>query len=212
MSAAGDAIEAWRPLTTGAPGERAILDELAGRYAEAHRRYHGVGHIGALARAFAWVAEAGPGWLEPREVQLAILFHDAIYEPLRADNEARSAQLARARLSGWSGVDVERVAAMIEATAAHGLADTEGDPDLAHFLDADTAILGAPPSVYDRYAEGVRQEFAAVPESLYVAGRRRFLSAQLERERLYHSASFGDRHEHAARANLRRELASLGQA
>src|SRR5690606_32680521 len=157
-AAAGGVRMSWRPLLDALGCEPDFITELRERYGEPHRRYHGVAHIDALADVFEQVA-AGPGWRQPAEVALAILFHDAIYQPGRADNEARSAELARERLADWDHVDVERVVALIEATAAHGAANTDGDPDLGHFLDTDTAILGAPPAVYDRYARGVLEEY-----------------------------------------------------
>ena len=199
----------WRPLLLVLPREPAFVAELLERYSEPHRRYHGVAHIDALAQLFEELA-TGPGWRRPAEVALAILFHDAVYEPGRSDNEARSATLARERLASWSEIEVDRVAALIEATAAHGVARTEEDPDLGHFLDVDMAIIGAPPDAYDRYARGVFEEYApTVPESAFRRGRRAFLQAQLSRATLFHTPWFSDRFEALARQNLARELASL---
>jgi predicted metal-dependent HD superfamily phosphohydrolase len=198
--------EGWRPLLA-VLGEQHFVAELFERYSEPHRRYHGVAHIDALARLFEEVA-TGPGWQQPAEVALAILFHDAIYEPARRDNEARSAMLARERLADSMPVDVDRVATLIEATAAHGHAHVDGDPDLGHFLDADIAILGAPSHLYDRYARGVFEEYAPViAEAAFRAGRRAFLQAQLARPMLFHTAWFRERYEAVARENLERELA-----
>lgn len=200
----------WKSLIEAFDNPPEWIVELGARHAEPHRRYHGVAHIDALARLYAEVA-AGPGWLQPTEVAAAILFHDAIYDPGRADNEAQSAHLARARLQGRDDVDVERVVELIEATAAHGGASTEADPDLGHFLDADVAILGAPPDVYDRYAQGVFEEFAPIVDAdRFRAGRRAFLQAQLARPALFHTRWFAERHEAQARANISRELATLG--
>jgi predicted metal-dependent HD superfamily phosphohydrolase len=198
---------AWQSLIDAAGIPAGIVDELHQRYAEPHRRYHGVAHIEALARLFVEVA-GGPGWSRPAEVALAVLFHDAVYTPGRSDNEARSAALARERLAGREDLDLERIVAWIEATAAH--ADvTIDDSDLAHFLDADVAILGAPDPVYDRYALGVREEFApVVGDPAYRAGRRAFVQAQLARPALFHSPWFVARFEAQARSNLARELAA----
>jgi predicted metal-dependent HD superfamily phosphohydrolase len=198
--------EGWRPLLAVLGREPGFVGELVGCYAEPHRRYHGVAHIDALARLFEEVA-AGPGWRQPVEVALAILFHDAIYEPARPDNEARSAMLARERLADWHHVDIDRVAALIEATAAHGAAHTDGDLDFGHFLDADIAILGAPWPIYDHYARGVFEEYAPmVAEAAFRAGRRAFLAGQLTRPTLFHTAWFRERYEATARQNLTREL------
>ncbi|PRP89962.1 hypothetical protein ENSA5_69030 [Enhygromyxa salina] len=199
----------WAPLLTGYPNEAELLSELGVRYSEAQRAYHGLTHIDALTRHFLDVAR-GPGWRQEPEVKLAILFHDAIYVPGRPDNEARSAELARASLQdlGWP-VDLARVEALILATKAHELVDASDDPDLAHFIDADMAIVGAAPKVYDAYAQAVRDEFVNVPGLLYRRGRERFLRKQLARDSLFHSELFARRYEHQARANLARELAAL---
>jgi len=198
----------WGPLLAVIPGDQEYVSELGQRYAEPHRRYHGVAHIDALARVFGELA-GGPGWRQPAEVALAILFHDAVYDPARADNEACSAALAQARLGGRADIELERVTALIEATAAHGAADTHADPDLGQFLDADVAILGAPADAYDRYAQGVFQEYApSVSEALYRVGRQAFLRSQLARPAIFHTQWFAERYEAQARENLTRELAS----
>lgn len=205
-----DLADRFAALCSGDPREPELLREIAARYAEPHRAYHGLAHLDALARLYAQVehVEHGPGWVHKAEVKLAILFHDVIYEPGRSDNEARSAALAGELLAGWP-VDVERIQAMINATAAHDRIDTTGDPDLAHFLDADMAILGAPPDVYDNYIRGVQREFARVPAAMFRIGRRAFVSTQLARVSLFHTPFFRDRYEQQARANLKRELANL---
>ncbi|KIG13301.1 hypothetical protein DB30_00349 [Enhygromyxa salina] len=194
-------------LCSDDPREPELLVELASRYAEPHRAYHGLAHLDALARLYGDV-ERGPGWVHPAEVKLAILFHDAIYEPGRGDNEARSAALAGERLADWP-IDLGRVQAMIHATAAHDRVDARGDPDLALFLDADMAIIGTPPAIYDAYTRGVQQEFAKIPAAMFRAGRRAFVVAQLARASLFHTSFFRDRYDRQARANLERELTAL---
>src|SRR5688500_2160356 len=89
----------WSALLDGLHQLPNLAPELAARYAAPHRAYHGIDHIAALARLFTEV-ERGPGWRAPLEVQLAMLFHDAIYEPGRPDNEDRSADLATSMLRG----------------------------------------------------------------------------------------------------------------
>jgi predicted metal-dependent HD superfamily phosphohydrolase len=197
----------WDPLVAAIGHAPTWLAELGQRYAEPHRRYHGVAHIDALARSFSEVA-AGPGWRRPAEVAVAILFHDAIYEPGRPDNEARSGALARERLGSSSGLDVDWVVRSIEATATHqSSSEHPVDPiDVNLFLDADVAILGAPPRIYERYAEGVFHEFVpVVGEAAYRAGRQAFVRAQLAQPALFRTPWFVTRYETQARANLARE-------
>lgn len=201
----------WSPLLDGLPlvprTLASLAADLAKRHSEPARVYHGLEHIDALAKLYREVAEIA-SWRTPAEVKLAILFHDAIYEPGHLDNEERSAGLAETYLS-TSIVDHVRVAAMIRATKAHGEAEVGTDHDFAHFLDADMAIIGAPGPTYERYAEQVAAEFSKVPSAMYRLGRIAFLRGQLAREQLFHTNYFRARFGVRARVNLTKELRRL---
>ena len=71
---------------------------LRAAYATPPRAYHNFAHVQEVLRHYDEVS-AGPGWRRPREAYLAVLYHDAIYEPGRRDNEARSAQCAREHIA-----------------------------------------------------------------------------------------------------------------
>ncbi|WP_182333999.1 HD domain-containing protein [Stenotrophomonas acidaminiphila] len=184
------------------------LAEIEAAHAQPPRAYHNFGHVQALLQHHRDVA-AGPGWRQPREVALAMLYHDAVYEAGRGDNEARSAVMARAAIARWlpdAGVDAERVAALIELTARHGrLRGDELDADAALFLDADMAILGAPAAVFDAYDRGIAEEYRGkVPGLLFRLNRRRFLKGVLAQPRIFFSDFFHERYDAQARTNLRR--------
>lgn len=190
------------------------LAALEAAYAEPPRAYHHAGHVAEVLRHYRDVA-AGPGWSRPREVALAVLYHDAVYVPGRSDNEARSAGLAVADIARWlpdAGLDAALVARLIELTARHGGFVPEdftggGADDTRHFLDCDMAILGAAPDVFDAYDAGIAEEYrGVVPGWIFRRRRRRFLAALLERERIFLSGYFHLRLEARARANLRRIL------
>jgi predicted metal-dependent HD superfamily phosphohydrolase len=194
------------------PGQQASLEAA---YAVPPRAYHDFHHVGEVLRHYQEVA-AGPGWTQPREVALAVLYHDAIYEPGRSENEARSAQFAVEQIARWqpeAGIDAQRVAHLIELTARHGKfvpADFDGDPapdDVRRFLDCDMAILGAEPAVFDAYDRGIAAEYrGTLPAWLFRLNRRRFLKALLARERIFLSDFFHARLDAQARANLRRAV------
>ncbi|MCD9028639.1 hypothetical protein LDO26_10525 [Luteimonas sp. BDR2-5] len=204
------ASSAPTPLALPAP----MREALAQAYATPPRAYHNQHHIDALLLDFDAVAATG-GWAQPREVWLAILYHDAIYEAGRKDNEARSAQLAAREIARWlpdAGIDVARVVELIELTACHGAlvpddfpADARGD-DTRRFLDCDMAILGAPPEAFDAYDRAIAAEYRQVPRWLYALNRRKFLKALLARERIFLSDGFHARLDAQARANLRRAI------
>ena len=188
------------------------IDILA-RYGETHRAYHDTAHIAELLGWFDVLAEgpSGTGWRQPKEVYVAILFHDIIYVPGAKDNEQRSAELARAHAAAL-GADGGRVAHLIELTARHGALvpeDVAGDPDAAHFLDVDMAVLGAAPGAFDTYDANVRFEYSEVPLRAYRAGRAAFLAGILAKPRIYLSSFFHSLLDAQARANLSRALEAL---
>ncbi|KQP40071.1 hypothetical protein ASF49_21455 [Methylobacterium sp. Leaf104] len=185
---------AWRALDTG--------------YGAADRHYHGWPHVAALLAGHDSV-RAHPDFagLDGDAIDLAIVFHDAIYDTARADNEARSADLLLAEAGPASGdACVRSAAAMIRATAAHG---PSADPATRLLLDLDLAVLGAPPAAYAAYAAAIRREYAAVPETGWRLGRAQVLDRFLARPRLYQTDLFHDLLEAAARANLATEAAGL---
>ena len=193
----------------------ALWRELVARYSEEQRHYHDVSHLEALDRHFAAVAD-GPGWSQPREVALAVLFHDAVYDCGASDNEQRSALLAREGVSLHfpdQDIDSGRVEQLILWTARHGriaAGELGEDDDALHFLDADMAILGSSPQDYRRYESQVKQEYCrTLAAPLFKLGRKRFLKRLLKSERIFLSAFFQDRLEAKARANIQAALGDL---
>src|SRR5687768_3757998 len=197
-----------RPMSDLASLPAAQLAAIEAAYAQPTRAYHHFGHVRDVL-AQADVVAAGPGWRQPDEVRVAILYHDAIYEAGRRDNEARSADLAVEHIARWlpdAGVDAARVAELINLTARHGtFVPGDVDRDAALFLDCDMAILGAAPAVFDAYDRGIAAEYRGhVPAWLFKLNRRRFLKALLARERIFVSDFFHERYDAQARINLRR--------
>jgi predicted metal-dependent HD superfamily phosphohydrolase len=177
---------------------------LAAAYAEPQRAYHTAEHVAEVLGWFDAVAD-DVGWRQPREVYVAIVFHDAVYFPGASNNETRSAAWAR---SAGLPVDGDRVAELVELTARHGHVES-ADHDAAHFLDADMAILGADPVAFDRYDAGIAAEYRHAPRVPYFAGRRAFLARLAASPRIFLTEYFHARLDAAARANLSRALARL---
>jgi predicted metal-dependent HD superfamily phosphohydrolase len=192
-------------------------DTLREAYRTPPRSYHDWAHVERVLQHYEAVA-TGPGWTHPEDVFLAVLYHDACYEPASAANEARSAALAVAHIARWlpdAGIDAARVERLIGLTARHGefapadLGAGQDADDARHFLDCDMAVLGAPPAEFDAYNRGIAAEFRGLaPGWLFNMERRRFLKSLLARERIYLSAFFHARLDGQARGNLRRVLAT----
>ena len=192
------------PLFSSAHPE--LAHNLRQRYAEPHRHYHTMAHIEAMLAQF----EAHRGSVaQPELVEAAIWFHDAIYDPLRHDNEAQSARLAAARLTeaGWPAERVDRVAGLIRMTAGHKA--PPDDPDAALLLDLDLAILAAPSAAYAWYVKQIRQEYAHVSDNAFQAGRAGFVEQMLARQQIYLTPGLEARWERKARYNLKTERDNL---
>ncbi|HET8746191.1 MAG TPA: N-methyl-D-aspartate receptor NMDAR2C subunit, partial [Ramlibacter sp.] len=170
-----------------------------------HRHYHTLQHLRAC---LAHLDAAATLAQHPVEVELALWFHDAVYDPRCADNEERSAEWAwRSILAAGCGEEVaQRVQRLVLATHGHAASD---DADTRLLLDIDLAILGAAPARFDDYEAQIRAEYAHVPEPQFRLRRSEVLASFLARPRIYLTAAFHDALEHRARENLRRSLAAL---
>src|SRR5262245_19242521 len=79
------------PLGASAAAAYAPFDALVAAYSEPARHYHNLEHLGEMFRVASRLATHAD---DATAVQLAIWFHDAIYDPRGKDNEARSAAFA----------------------------------------------------------------------------------------------------------------------
>ncbi|TYR31123.1 hypothetical protein FY036_17000 [Mesorhizobium microcysteis] len=188
-----------------------IETELRRRLAEPHRHYHTQQHIDTL---LAMLEAKLPDLHHPEASELAIWFHDAVYDPAARDNERKSASLMREMLSGIIDPELIDIAEiMILATETHRVPPAlpiDIATDTALFLDLDMAILAAAASTYDVYADGVRREFVpVVGETAYVTGRLDFLTKTLGSGRPLFCTEWGRSMEAAARENVERERAAL---
>ena len=187
-------------------GAAAVFKDLCRRYSAPGRAYHNLDHIATMLDT---VTDLGYMVHNDVAVRLALWFHDAVYDPRRADNEEQSATLAAAALAraGASLPLLSALERLILVTKTHQASPHDTDCQL--LIDADLAILGASAADYDRYARAIREEYAWVPEPDYRTGRRRVLEQFLGRGRLYHTASLFNQREWAWRAHLRREIEGL---
>lgn len=184
-----------------------MTPEIRARYEEPHRRYHTLEHI---ADCLAQLSEVeGLDANDRRVLELAIWWHDAIYDPTRSDNEEASAHLARSDLVaiGEPAMVIDEVVRLTLLTKGHTVA--AGDRLGATLVSIDLSILGREPVAYDRYAAQVRDEYGFVPDDAFRTGRSAVLRHFLEAEAIYADPDFAERYEASARANLNRELAAL---
>lgn len=195
--------DAWRRLGRSAP--EGLLAQLVARYSEAHRAYHTLQH---LRECFEHLAPAGSLASHPEEVQLALWFHDAIYDPRARDNEEQSARWAHASLleAGSRRESAHRVHELVMATR-HTAVPEGSDAQL--LVDVDLSILGAPDERFAEYERQIHVEYSWVPEADFRRRRTRVLTSFLQRPAIYSTPWFAGRLEQRARNNLSRSLREL---
>jgi predicted metal-dependent HD superfamily phosphohydrolase len=179
------------------PIPQAIRARLVARYGEAHRHYHTWSHVEACLAARERIAPDAP-----IAVDIALWFHDAIYDPRAHDNEAQSAALMLAEL----GPSAEPAVPLVMATKHAALPDTD---EARIVVDADLSILGADLATFDAYERAVRAEYAFVLDEPFRAGRAHVLQSFVDRGTIFSTSAARALWERPARENLARSLRAL---
>ncbi len=194
---------AWTGVGAAGDGE-AIHAAVLLKYAEPHRAYHSLQHLAECLAAFEQAQALAD---HPAQVEIALWFHDAIYDVQRRDNEQRSAQWAKAALldGGAPPLIAETVSRLVLATQ-HSTAPKGQDECV--LIDIDLAILGAEADRFAQYERQIRLEYAFVPEPLFSQKRRAVLQSFLTRPHIYSTAHFRTTLEQRARHNL---LSTIGR-
>lgn len=195
---------AWKSLGAHTASDD-LFTTLLAKYDEPHRHYHARQHLIECLKHFDAVRHLP---VHAAEVEVALWFHDAIYDLQRSDNEARSADWARAAcLEGGVPVEVaDRVQALILATR-HTAVPTDLDEQV--LIDIDLAILGAQSARFAEYEQQIRAEYAWVPNMLFKPKRRTILQSFLDRPTIYSTAHFNAALEQTARDNLRLAIRAI---
>lgn len=198
---------AWRCV--GAAGDAAaVASQLLAAYAEPQRKYHTQQHLGECLALWAPLRHLAG---RPDEIELALWFHDAVYELQGHENEAKSAGWARSALlaAGASAAVAQRVHDLVMATC-HAAMPQQVDEQL--LVDVDLAILGAQQARFAEYESQIRAEYAHVPGDLFESKRREILQGFLDRPRIYGSPHFQSLLEMRARSNLQRAVSAVPRA
>lgn len=186
-----------------------IFDAVYGAWSADGRSYHGVGHLADCLRQLDSVE---PDGVAVDGVELALWYHDLIYDPRRHDNEERSAQrllkdAVRVNLplaAANAAADLVRVTAHMGAAGAAAPVTAE----TALIADIDLSILGQDALGFMDFEYGVEEEYAHVPKILFRCRRGQFLARLLERPQLFLTEAFRARYEQAARTQIAALLAS----
>lgn len=179
---------------------------IRNRYSESHRYYHTLEHIEDMLKQ-----RLGAPLDDVVTVDLAIIYHDIVYDPTSKTNEEDSAQLFRGCFDWVSlvNVDIEMVCKYIELTKAHDVSAAD-DNDLKMFIDIDMSILGRDREGYTVYARKIRQEYIHIPDAAYCQGRAAFLRSVISSDkRIFASEMYWGMFEEKARENMNWECSQL---
>lgn len=180
---------------------------LLQHYQQSHRHYHNISHIHAC---LTWFDQVKAQLKNPLAVELAIWFHDVIYDVRKSDNELQSGYYAVTALTnlGVSASLSQRVYELILLTQHPNKPDPRSVDmqDQALLLDIDLSVLGQAHNVYQVYETAIRAEYQHVPSWLYKFARQRLLKSFLKQPVIYHSSYFQEKFESQARLNIQSAL------
>ncbi len=154
----------------GEPQVAHVAQSLAQRWTERQRFWHGPEHLQSLVAAFDGHATGEKKSL----LVLAALFHDAVYDPTRNDNEELSAELLLKAAANTDSTLIRKACELIRATKWSG---NPMDALTQEFFEFDAGQLGQHVSIVDRmaYERAIFKEYQYHAWPAYRAGRLEFL-------------------------------------
>jgi predicted metal-dependent HD superfamily phosphohydrolase len=182
-----------------------VWDEIRIQYSKRNRYYHNLSHLDKLVALLSAVFDQIKDW---QTIIFSVAYHDIIYNPLKNDNEEKSAKLALQRLRELHlpEVQCDKCFSQIMATKGHEISK---DNDTNLFTDADLAILGSDSKNYTQYTKMIRKEYQFYPDLIYRPGRKKVLQHFLQMPYIYKTDYFRHQFEELARINLNNELKEL---
>ncbi len=199
----------FREVTGTISAQASLVDELwteiKTAYTQPSRHYHNLHHLVSLITELTTIKGELSDW---RTIVLSVAYHDVVYKVAKTNNEEKSAHFAYERLTrlGWPATEKEKCRKQILATRGH---HASNDTDTNYFTDADLSILGHDNHSYLEYAQQIREEYKVYPDLLYKPGRKKVLTAFLNRDTIFQTDYFRGKYEKQARANIAMELKLL---
>jgi len=206
-----DLAERFRALVGRVGGDpelaAPVFDRVRTAWGSERRSYHCVEHLVDCLRELD-----GAGARVPSAdlAELALWYHDVVYEPRAQDNEERSAEML---LHDACALEIPNdsaaVAAEIVRATTHASDPIGSNRFALHLvLDIDLSILGRDVLRFMDYEYGVEEEYSPSSILAFRIGRGRFLASLLAQPRIFHTEYFRARYERSARSQIEALLAS----
>jgi predicted metal-dependent HD superfamily phosphohydrolase len=195
----------WKSIGAEGLGTE-LMRYLIDAYSESQRKYHTVQHLRECLVSFEQFIACAR---EPGEVEIALWFHDAVYDVKGSGNEAKSAEWAVRELQN-AGVHPSRIARVSEHVLATKHSALPKGPDQELLTDIDLSILGSDPDRFNEYERQVREEYSYVPGFIFRRNRKKILTQFLARTPIFSTLELRNQFEDKARQNIEASLAKLG--
>ena len=199
----------WRRclIDSAVDDSAAIHQRLLDGYHESQRHYHTLAHVEQCLGMFEQCKSLASN---ADALELAVWFHDVIFEPGKPDNEKRSAELY---LQLSAGVHSEQTRGLVDRLIMATLHDGSSlqDDDAIYMVDIDLSSFGLSWQAFLQDSQNLRRESADLSDAEYYRKKASFQSCLLERERFYQSDFFAERLETQARSNLARYFEYINQ-
>ena len=186
------------------------FDRIKLEYSRFGRLYHNSDH---LRQCFQFKHSLKHEFKQDLNISIALWFHDYVYWCGSKNNEKESAEVANSFLDTLPNKyphNRDDINCLIWSTThdASSYSYASAYKDLAYFLDIDLSILGESPTLYDKYANSVREEylFSGVTPTDYSKGRYNFLDSLLKKDKIFHTKEVQAILEEQARVNIKEEM------
>lgn len=152
------------------------INTILSMWNESHRAYHTLEHLNDLIEQ---INENKSKYSEKEYEKLLItaLFHDCVYDPMKQDNEERSADFFMECSINKSDANINEIKQMILDTKTHK-SNTRLSESFNHF---DMNIVERDFDQLLKWENGIYEEFKAYGNEQYRMGRLQFLESILDK-------------------------------
>lgn len=186
------------------------FNSLIKEYSKKSRYYHNIEHISQM---LDFVEERNKHFNDLDNVLFAIWFHDYVYNPIKTNNEQKSAESSKIFLKAidYKKENYKKVYSYILRTENHSEFKKKDSDDLRLFLDSDLHILASKKEEYAVYADKIRKEYSFLSDTQYNKGRIKVLKNLLKNKHIFHYKENRKMYDMKAKENIQNEIEMLSK-
>lgn len=151
------------------------VNTLLSMWNESHRSYHTLNHLNDLIEQIN-EGKSKYSQKEYEKLLITALFHDCVYDPMKQDNEEKSAEFFESCCQDKNNLDMIDISKMILDTKTH-VATTNLSESFNHY---DMNIVERDFDQLLDWENGIHEEYKAYGD-LYKDGRLKFLESLLDK-------------------------------